>query len=31
MLDFILGVITTIVVEIILLMIYTYKNFGGKK
>lgn len=32
MLDFILGIVTTIVFEIILLVIYTHKQiFGGKK
>ncbi len=32
MLDFILGIVTTLVVEIILLGIYTYKQiFGGNK
>lgn len=32
MLDFILGIVTTIVVEFILLAIYTYKQInGGKK
>ena len=31
MLNFILGVVTTIVVEMILLAIYTYKIYGGKK
>lgn len=32
MLDFILGVVTTIVFEILLLAIYTYKQInGGKK
>ena len=31
MLDFILGIVTTIVVEIILLAIYTHKQiYGGK-
>ena len=31
MLDFILGVVTTLVVEFILLIIYTFKVYGGKK
>lgn len=32
MLDFILGVVTTIVVEMVLLAIYTHKLiYGGKK
>lgn len=30
MLDFILGVVTTLVVEFILLLIYTFKLYGGK-
>lgn len=31
MLNFIFGIVTTLVVEIILLGIYTYKVYGGKK
>ena len=31
MLDFILGIVTTLVTEIILLVIYTHRKFGGKK
>lgn len=31
MLDFILGVVTTLLVEFILLLIYTFKLYGGKK
>lgn len=31
MLNFIYGIVTTLVVEIILLIIYTYKIYGGKK
>lgn len=31
MLGFILGIVTTLLVEIILLGIYTYKLYGGKK
>jgi hypothetical protein len=30
MLDFFYGIITTLVVEIILLAIYTHKHYGGK-
>ena len=30
MLNFIFGIVTTLVVEIILLGIYTYKVYGGK-
>jgi hypothetical protein len=30
MLDFILGIVTTLMVEIILLVIYTHKHYGGK-
>ena len=30
MLEFIFGIITTLVVEIILLAIYTHKIYGGK-
>jgi hypothetical protein len=30
MLDFILGIVTTLLTEIILLAIYTHKVYGGK-
>jgi hypothetical protein len=30
MLDFILGIVTTLMVELILLVIYTHKHYGGK-
>ena len=30
MLNFILGIVTTLVTEIILLAIYTHKHYGGK-
>ena len=30
MLDFILGIVTTLVVEFVLLVIYTSKIYGGK-
>jgi hypothetical protein len=30
MLDFIYGIVATLVTEIILLMIYTHRKFGGK-
>jgi hypothetical protein len=30
MLDFIYGIVATLVAEIILLMIYTHRKFGGK-
>lgn len=29
--DFIYGIITTLLIEVILLGIYTYKIYGGKK
>ena len=31
MVEFILGIVTTLVAEIILLAIYTYKIYGGNK
>ena len=31
MLEFIFGIVTTLVVEIILLAIYTHKIYGGNK
>lgn len=31
MLDFILGIVTTLLTEIILLAIYTHKHYGGNK
>ena len=31
MLEFIFGIVTTLVVEIILLAIYTHKHYGGNK